>query len=101
MQNISSEIVWTVEAQEGFYNIIDYLESQFSERTAQKFIDAFYDQIYRISKFPNAFPLAEGSNFVRRALVLRLTSILYSVKEDKIILYSVYDNRQLPPRIKV
>jgi len=51
MQNISNDIVWTVEAQEGFYNIIDYLESQFSERTAQKFIDAFYDQIYSISNF--------------------------------------------------
>jgi len=101
MQNISNKIIWTVEAQQGFYSIIDYLESKFSEKTAQKFINAFYHQIYRISRFPNTFPLIESSKLMRSALVLGLTSILFTIKEDKIVLYAVYDNRQLPPKIGV
>lgn len=99
MPSISSNIIWSAAAQNGFHSIIDYLESQFSEKVAQKFIDAFYEQISIILKHPNAFPLVENSTYIRRALVLRLTSILYTVKENKIFLYSVYDNRQLPPKI--
>jgi len=84
------KIEFSVEANRGVANIYYYILSNFSFNDAEFFLDEFQKQIERIRLIPNSFP---KSKKFRRALVNRLTSIIFEIQKDKIIISDVYDNR--------
>jgi plasmid stabilization system protein ParE len=94
------KIVWTDEAIAGLKEIIEYIEKRFPEKDVRKFIKKLDDQINFIQTNPKAFPLSAKSPSTRRAVVARLTSVFYSVEEDRITLLSIFDNRKDPKELR-
>lgn len=88
------KLIWTAEAVNGLKEIINYLESKFSEKEVQKFIIEFDKQLTNICSYPGIFPKSTKYESIRRCVAAKLTSIYYMVNEDTIVLISIRDNRK-------
>ena len=100
MKNIY-KLVWSDEALNGLKEIIEYLESKFSEKDVKKFVKKFNKQIEIIKSTPETFPFSLKSKTVRRTIVAKLTSIYYQVDGDIINLVTIYDNRKNPDNLRL
>jgi len=89
-------IVFTDDAIAGLDNIATYIEYQFSTIDKQKYLRKFNKTLKLIEDSPLTFPIVNKNNNTRRALVAKLTSILFEVENEFIYLISIYDNRSLP-----
>ncbi len=52
-----------------------------------------------ISKMPELFPLSDYRD-IRKCVVRKQISIIYTVKDDKIELVRVWNNKQNPKKLK-
>jgi len=95
------KLIWSDEALIGLKEIIEYLESKFSEKDVKKFVQKFDKQIRLIKSNPEIFSITPKSKTIRRTIVARLTSIYYRIDGDIIYLVSIYDNRKNPDNLKI
>lgn len=95
------KVRWSQEAEETFDAIVEYLENNWTEKEIRNFVRMSNKVIQQIEK--NPFQL-KASRFykIRKALITKHNSLLYGVdEEDEIIeLYTFWDNRQNPDRLK-
>ncbi len=94
-------IRWTPEAEETFDGIIEYLLHKWTEKEVRNFARKSQKVIEQIRINPFQF---KASNFhkIRTALITKHNSLLYYIDESEGIveLYSFWDNRQNPDKLK-
>jgi len=96
------QIKWTDKAEESFAAIIDYLSENWSQKEVNDFIEKTDKVIDNISQNPSMYAVSIKRKNVRRALIGKLTSLLYTVKHKTIIeLLLFWDNRRNPKKLKV
>ncbi len=90
-------IRWTPEAEDNFSSILDYLESEWSEKEIRKFARKTQIIIEQIAINPKMFKAA-GTEEIRKAVITRQTSLFYFVDEELelITLLAFWDNRRNP-----
>lgn len=86
---------WTPEAEKTFFDIISYLESNWSEKEVQKFVRKAHEVINNIHRFPKMYRLIGNEN-IRKAVISKQNSLFYITDEEQelIILLSFWDNRK-------
>jgi len=91
------KIRWTPEAEDNFSSILDYLESEWSEKEIRKFARKTQIIIEQIAINPKMFKAA-GTEEIRKAVITRQTSLFYFVDEELelITLLAFWDNRRNP-----
>jgi plasmid stabilization system protein ParE len=92
---MSLEIIFTPKAKDSFLSTILLIQSNWGERSAEKFVDKTYKTLNAISKQPYLFK-AYQENDVRIGLITRQTSVVYRVLHDRIEVLFFWDNRQEP-----
>ena len=90
------EIIWTLKAGKQFESIVTYLRTEWTERTAENFTKDAHDKIDLLALMPFIGRASENDSSVRRILITRQISLLYSVQEPIIFLLGFSDNRQDP-----
>jgi len=97
------EIKCTDKAEESFSSIIDYLSNNWSQREVENFVQKIYKVIDYIRQNPYMYVVSTKRKDVRRALVGKLTSLLYIVRERKqeIELVLFWNNRKNPKKLKL
>ena len=93
------EVFWSIESVNTTDQIIDYLNSEWSEREVNNFLEALkaFEEI--VSLFPEIYPDSQIKKGYRRAVIVKQVSVLYSVENDRILEHTVFDNRQDPEKI--
>ncbi len=69
------EIEWSPEAKRGFHNLIEYLESEWGARVAQKFIEHTNEVLGMIITYPGMYPRLEGKPNIRKCVLHRQTTM--------------------------
>ncbi len=93
------KIVWSADAVSDYEQNIDYLLDKWGVKETQQFIDEVTDILDTISKMPELFPLSDYRN-IRKCVVRKQVSILYTVNDDKIELVRIWNNKQNPQNLK-
>lgn len=91
------EVVWTDEAIQTFYDIIKYLQTDWSEREVETFVCATDRVIDYITDRPRMFRKTSVTN-VHEVLITPHNLLIYRVKPSSIELISFWDTRQNPKR---
>jgi plasmid stabilization system protein ParE len=94
-------IEWTTEAQSRLNAVFDYLESHWTPHEVKKFATHLENALSFIVKFPFIYPASPQNNIVRRCVLTKQTSLYYTVKDSKILIVTLFDNRQNPEKLKV
>jgi len=91
-------ISWTTRASSNFDNIIEYLELQWGDKVASQFIKNVYDFLELISEFPKLGSIENKEKGIRGFTLLKQVNIFYRIKNEKIIILGLFDNRQDPSK---
>lgn len=83
------EIIWTEEASSDLLTISDYLVNNWSQASADKFIDNVMSRIENLSKMPSlACPTSKENHFMYK---LDKKNVLFFLQEkNKIVILSIY-----------
>ncbi|MEQ9297175.1 MAG: type II toxin-antitoxin system RelE/ParE family toxin [Cyclobacteriaceae bacterium] len=93
-------IKWTDHALEELQETYAYLEEQWSSKELRSLSMSIEHKIKLISQNPYLFQAADKETNLRRAVVARLHSIYYRVKENDVEILSFFANRKTPAERK-
>jgi len=92
------EIKWTKRATYSFYNTIDYLEEEWSERSARKFVQIVNRFLHTLQEQPEIGKIEVAEKGIRGFVLSRQNTVFYRIKGQRIILLKFFDNRQHPSK---
>jgi len=97
------DIEWTSEAERNLKIIFDYLERTWSEREISNFANKLESCLQHISNNPATFPYYDKEKNVRRCVLSLQTTIYYReiLFENRVVIITMFDNRQNPNRLKL
>lgn len=92
------EIVWTKRAEQGFENIVQYLEANFTETEIHKFINQINEFLQLISEYPEILESSKKQKYLRRGPINKHTILTYRIKpkSEQIELINIRSSRQKP-----
>jgi len=93
------EVIWSIESVNTTDQIINYLFSEWSEKEVKNFLEALraFEEI--VSLFLEVYPNSQIKKGYRRAVIVNQVSVLYSLENDRILIHTVFDNRQDPDKL--
>ena len=95
------KIRWTEEATNNLESIIVYLESNWTSKELRKFFTKFEKQLMLLSLFPDAYPFSMKRKKVHRCVFSKNLTIYYAVENEYLVLFSIFDTRQNPSKLKM
>ncbi|MGE0018971.1 MAG: type II toxin-antitoxin system RelE/ParE family toxin [Draconibacterium sp.] len=95
------EIVWSAKAKITFFNVLDYLDKNWTKREINQFYNSTEVVLKAIKVNPGIFPLSSKHKEIRKAIVDKNNSFFYTVDtyNRKIFLLTFFDNRQNPEKL--
>ena len=94
------KIEWSREANETFIHITNEIQSRWTVREVENFINRVNQVISFIEKNPAMYPFSNSAK-VHRAVISKQTNLYYNIVDtNKVVLLSFEDNRQNPEKLK-
>jgi plasmid stabilization system protein ParE len=89
-------IKWTKRASNTFHKTVEYIEEEWSEHSAKKFVNKVNGFLKLVKSHPQIGKIELEDQGIRGFIISRQTTVLYRIKDNKIILLKFFDNRQHP-----
>jgi plasmid stabilization system protein ParE len=99
MKNIS-KVIWSDDALNNLREIIDYLESRWTQREIGNFAKKLEKQLEIIKRLPLSYPKSRKKN-IRKAVMTKQTTVYYEISNDAIRIVTLFDNRKNPNKLKI
>ena len=97
---MAKKIIWTIESEQDFSDILEYLSQNWNSSVALTFIDLVDLLLTQISINPNQYPIINRKLRIRKCVITKHNSLYYRNRRDHIELLRIYDNRQNPDNLK-
>ena len=91
-------VIWTPLAQNSLKEVVDFLETKWSDQIVEKFLNQVDYRIEQIRENPELAPSIKQTPF-RQLLIHETTSLFYRNHPDHIKVLLVWDNRQDPAKL--
>ena len=88
-------------AEKNLDNIVRYLETEWSVRVRDKFLEVLKTKIEQISKMPQMYETSTKRKTIRRCVVTKQASLYYKARKEAIEIITIQDNRQNPRKLKL
>jgi len=92
------KVFWTIRAELFFNNIIKYLQTEWNESVTKAFIIRVYETIDLISEFPEIGSIENHKKGIRGFVILKQITLFYRIKNETVIILSLFDNRKNPKK---
>ncbi len=92
------KIKWNERALNSFHDIAVYLESEYSTKTSEKFVQNVFDKIAALQKYPTIGRKAPKRKSIRFILVEKHYRLYYRVSGSTLIISTIFDTRQNPKK---
>jgi len=93
-----SKVVWTPIAANSLQEVVDFVQTNWSQEVAGQFLDLVDDRIHQLSIAPELAPLLQGTEY-RKLLVHKNVSMCYMLQHDFILILLFWDNRKDPTQL--
>lgn len=87
------DVLWTPNALRELEKTIEYLQKNFTDREIRKLVQKIESTTELISQNPHIFPESEKRG-VHRVVILKLNTMYYRVKNERVEIVSFFSNRQ-------
>ncbi len=96
--NFELEIIWSARAKITYFNVLDYLNKNWTRKELVQFSQRTQVTINAIRKNPGIFPISSKNKEIRRALVDKNNLFFYKVdiSNKRLYLLTFFDCRQDP-----
>jgi len=79
--------------------LLEYLETEWSVKVKQEFIDKLDKSLKLIQKNPDLFPESTMKRDLHKCVLTKQTTIFYRVDKKNINIVTLFDNRQDPKKL--
>ena len=92
------EIIWTARAKITFYNVLNYLDENWTRKELDQFYQRTQLTLNAIRKNPSIFPVSARHKEIRKAFIDKNNVIFYKTdfQGKTIYLLTFFDSRQNP-----
>ncbi len=97
---MSKQIIWSPLSVNDFEEVLNYLDNEWTEKVANRFIDLTEEFIHQISINPKQFPLIHKRKKIRKCVITKHNSLYYRELKTKIDILRIYDTRKDPKSLK-
>lgn len=94
------EIYWTKQASDRFDEIIEYLITDWGDKSVRLFVKDVYNFLDILSEFPEIGTIENKELNIRGIVVRKQLTLFYQIRNDEVIFLNFYDNRQNPENEK-
>ncbi|HLG36441.1 MAG TPA: type II toxin-antitoxin system RelE/ParE family toxin [Bacteroidia bacterium] len=93
-----NRIIWSPKAVASLQKLIDFVETKWGTKPADKLLDEIDRTVERISLNPKIYPLFSKKKNLRRCVIARKTLLFYREKSNRIEIVVLVDSRQNPKK---
>lgn len=93
------EIFWTEHAIQELNDTLEYIELNWSEKEIRKLIAKIEEIISLIGDNPSLYQTVSNDTNIRKVPILKVNTLYYLFKIDKIYVLSFFSNRQNPGKL--
>lgn len=93
-------IIWSPLAENDLDNILGYLNKNWSNKIALRFINIIDEVLRQIAINPKQFPIINKNLKVRKCVVTKHNSLFYLQNNNRIEILRLFDNRQDPDKLR-
>lgn len=93
-----TQIIWNKRAKKVFSEIIDYLEEEFSDKTAANFVKKVFTKLEILRKYPEMGRKSKKRKTVRQIKVDKYRKMFYRLHGRKLYVCYFFDTRQDPDK---
>ena len=94
-------LFWSDESLGDLQNIIDYLNSNWTQKEIQNFVKRLDKRLEIIIGNPKLFPKTRKRRNVRKSVLSKHTVIYYKTEKDVVTILTLFDPRQDPKKLRV
>ena len=94
-------LFWSDESLRDLQNIIDYLNSNWTQKEIQNFVKRLDKRLEIIIGNPKLFPKTRKRRNVRKSVLSKHTVIYYKMEKDVVTILTLFDPRQDPKKLRV
>lgn len=94
------ELRWAAEAEKNLEDIIEYLENRWTEREIRSFQVKLRVLLNQISKTPKLFPSSPTRPHLRRAVLSKQTTVVYTFDDKTVYILRLFANRMNPSKLR-
>jgi plasmid stabilization system protein ParE len=94
----SYSVIWSPTARLTYYQTLEYLDENWTEKELAAFINRTEEVISHICENPLLYPYSKESD-THKCVVVKQVSLFYRIKTTDIELLVFWDNRQDPARL--
>ncbi len=96
------KIIWSAEARQTYFSIIDYLHTEWSDKEIVNFVNRVNYKLDLLVTQPNLGATHKRKYNIHKTVIHKHTSLVYHVKPIKkeIVLLTFWDGRQNPLKLK-
>ncbi|MCL5028945.1 MAG: type II toxin-antitoxin system RelE/ParE family toxin [Bacteroidetes bacterium] len=98
---MSYKIFWTSHAYSDFSQIVRFIKETWGKKSAEEFIDQIDAIVNLLSNFPFIGKIIYLQKHIRSFVISKQTTLIYRIKDEKITILNLFDNRQSPDKLKV
>lgn len=89
-------IKWTKRARTNFDETVQYVENEWGSNSAQKFVRKVNRLLQTLGIYPKIGKIEIKENGIRSFVFSRQNTVFYRIKEKRIIILAIFDNRRNP-----
>ena len=96
------KIIWSAEAKVTYLGIIDYLNTEWTEREVRNFVERVHNKLDILTVHPEIGRVHKKRYKIHKTLIHKKVSLVYHIKPQKkeIHLLNFWDNRQDPAKLR-
>ena len=94
------KVILSKQASNKLERLLDYLQTEWSEKTKQDFIKKFDNSAKFIASFPKATEKSDLKKGLHHCVVTEQTTIYYQFNSLEIQIVTIFDTRMNPKRLK-
>ncbi len=95
---MAKTVIWKNKASLQLREVLTFLRNQYSQRTAEAFLEKVFERLDRIQKFPETGQPLQRFKNVRRLRVGKNHYLVYRIFGQNIAIIFVWDNRMDPAK---
>ncbi|TKB97704.1 type II toxin-antitoxin system RelE/ParE family toxin [Pedobacter cryophilus] len=94
-------IIWTQRALSEYDLLVEYLFDEWGEKITIEISQSIDKYLIRIENSPKQFPIINREKIIRKCVISKQTSLFFMVLENRIVILSLFDNRQNPKNLNL
>jgi len=89
------QVIWSLESSRKVQSIVEYLLEEWGEKEANDILNRLKNFEDLVIEHPQLYPASQEDDNLRKAVITKFQSVIYTIDDDSIRVLTILDHRQI------